>query len=84
MSVEGQGSTGNHAIKVDFDRQVGGSFNGAQVSVEVDWEVTSTGPDGQEPSRKPARFMVKPVSYRQASRSSARTLQLGLREGLTL
>ncbi|RFU34103.1 hypothetical protein B7463_g2211, partial [Scytalidium lignicola] len=50
----------NHAIiKVDFQTATGG-YRGARISMEVDFDLASTGSDGAEPSYKPGKMLVRP------------------------
>ena len=85
LTVSDQINTANHyIIKVDFQERVGDGYLGARLSMEVNWDIGSTGPEGQEPSRKPGKFIVKPVRYLFASNSTPRAFELGFYEGTPL
>ncbi|KAH7033065.1 uncharacterized protein B0I36DRAFT_104457 [Microdochium trichocladiopsis] len=76
MSLEQAQALKNHVVlKIDFAHQIAG-FRGVRVSMDVNQDLASTPSEDGGIPWKPGKMLVKPVVYRGASRSSARTFEL--------
>jgi hypothetical protein len=77
--------TKNHVVyKIDFAKPVLG-FEGARLAMDISFDSEySLGRDGYESKFQPGRLNLKPVRFKGASTSSARTFQLSVARGLTL
>ncbi|KAK7431879.1 hypothetical protein QQZ08_001498 [Neonectria magnoliae] len=83
LSEDGNGK--NHAIlKVDFQRNVHGSYKGARIMMGVDFEPTLFESDGSRSAYQPGTLLVKPVKYQQASNKAVRTCQVSMAPSLSL
>lgn len=72
----------NHVIlKVDFKTPCE-DYEGARLSMDVEFELGSTGSDDSQPGLKPGKMLVKPVPYTLSSTSSARTFQIRVHPNL--
>ncbi|KAK2816753.1 hypothetical protein FQN49_008019 [Arthroderma sp. PD_2] len=73
----------NHAIfKADFPRRTE-NCDGVRLSMEVDFGLGSNTSDGGS-SRKPGELLIEPVRYEGRSFSSACTVNIPLRQRITL
>lgn len=71
----------NHVIfKIDFSSEALG-FEAVRLSMDVNFDLASSDSNGSA-SFKPGRLNLKPVTYKNVSRSSSRTFQLPLGENL--
>ncbi|KAL7623751.1 hypothetical protein AAE478_005304 [Parahypoxylon ruwenzoriense] len=83
-SVGDNANSTNHAVlKVDFGENLG-NYKGARISMDINFEASSTGSDGGEPSYKPGELILKPVSYISVSNRSARTCETTIKQGVRL
>jgi len=84
LQTSGAANAKNHVIlKIDF-KTVCEGYRGTRISMDVKFDLGSTGSDDSEPGRKPGKMLVKPVIYTGVSASSARTFQISVHPNLPL